>query len=156
MCLRGRPTPIEPEAFKLVAALDTVLMVPALAGGGVLLWRRNVWGYIVAAIAGVQSSLYLLVLSINSIVVRRARPRGLARRNSDLDQPGGDNVGSDGAAVRARRETSGGVACWLVLERSGLASCSSPSSTARFGTWCLPRAWEISALAPSAASLSHL
>ena len=64
----GRPTPIAPEAFKLVAALDTVLIVPALAGGGVLLWRRNVWGYVIAAIAGVQSSLYLLVLSINSIV----------------------------------------------------------------------------------------
>ena len=64
----GRPTPIEPEVFKLVAALDTVLIVPALASGGVLLWRRNAWGYVVAAITGVQSSLYLLVLSINSIV----------------------------------------------------------------------------------------
>ena len=50
----GRPTPIAPEAFKLVAALDTVLMVPALAVGGVLLWRRNAWGYVIAAIAGVQ------------------------------------------------------------------------------------------------------
>ena len=64
----GRPTPVAPEAFKLVAALDTVLMVPALAGGGVLLWRRNAWGYVIAPIAGVQGSLYLLVLSINSIV----------------------------------------------------------------------------------------
>jgi hypothetical protein len=64
----GRPTPVAPEAFKLVAALDTVLMVPTLVGGGVLLWRRNVWGCVIAAIAGVQSSLYLLVLSINSIV----------------------------------------------------------------------------------------
>jgi hypothetical protein len=64
----GRPTPVEPEAFKLVAALDTVLMVPALAGGGLLLWRRNPWGYVISAIAGVQGSLYLMVLSINSIV----------------------------------------------------------------------------------------
>jgi len=64
----GRPTPVEPEAFKLVAALDTAIMVPALALGGVLLWRRNAWGYVVAAIAGVQGSLYLLVLSINSVV----------------------------------------------------------------------------------------
>jgi len=64
----NQPTPVEPEAFKLVAALDTVLMVPALAGGGVLLWRRNAWGYVIAPIAGVQGSLYLLVLSINSIV----------------------------------------------------------------------------------------
>ena len=37
----GQPTPIEPEAFKLVAALDITIMVPALALGGVLLWRRN-------------------------------------------------------------------------------------------------------------------
>jgi hypothetical protein len=64
----GQPTPIEPEAFKLVAALNITIMVPALALGGVLLWRRNAWGYIVAAIAGIQGSLYLLVLSVNSAV----------------------------------------------------------------------------------------
>lgn len=40
----GRPTPVEPEAFKLVAALDTSIMVPLLAVGGVLLWRRSAWG----------------------------------------------------------------------------------------------------------------
>ena len=64
----GQPTPVEPEAFKLVAALDITIMVPALAFGGVLLWRRRAWGYIVAAIAGIQGSLYLLVLSTNSVV----------------------------------------------------------------------------------------
>ncbi len=64
----GRPTLIEPESFRLVAALDITIMVPALASGGVLLWRRNAWGYIVAAIAGIQGSLYLLVLSTNSVV----------------------------------------------------------------------------------------
>lgn len=62
----GRPTPVEPEAFKLVAALDTSIMVPALAFGGVLLWRRSIWGVVVAGIAGVQASLYLLVLALNS------------------------------------------------------------------------------------------
>jgi hypothetical protein len=65
----GRPTPVEPEVFKLVAALDITIMAPALALGGILLWRRNAWGYIVAAIAGIQGSLYLLVLSINSVVM---------------------------------------------------------------------------------------
>jgi hypothetical protein len=64
----GRPTPIEPEAFKLVAALDTVLMAPALVGGGILLWQRKPWGYVICAIAGVQASLYLLVLSINTMI----------------------------------------------------------------------------------------
>jgi len=69
-----RPTSIAPEAFKLVAALDTVLMVPIFVTGGILLWRRNAWGYIVSAIAGVQGSLYLLVLTVNSII---AVARGL-------------------------------------------------------------------------------
>ena len=59
---------METEAFKLATALNTTIMVPALAFGGVLLWRRSAWGYIVAAIAGIQDSLYLLVLSINSAV----------------------------------------------------------------------------------------
>ena len=70
-----------PEAFKLVAGLDTVLMVPALAGGGVLLWRRHAWGYVISAIAGIQGSLYLLVLSINSIIFV---VRGLAQRPGEL------------------------------------------------------------------------
>jgi hypothetical protein len=64
----GRPTPVDPEAFKLVAALDTVLMVPALSIGGVLLWHRHAWGYVVSTIAGVQGSLYLWVLSINALI----------------------------------------------------------------------------------------
>jgi hypothetical protein len=81
----GRPTPFEPEAFQLVAALDITIMVPALASGGVLLWRRNAWGYIVAAIAGIQGSLYLLVLSINSVVLII---RGLAEAPGELFQWG--------------------------------------------------------------------
>lgn len=65
----GHPTPVDPEAFRLVAALDLSLMVPALTSGGVLLWRRRPWGYIIAAIAGIQGSLYLLVLSVNGVVL---------------------------------------------------------------------------------------
>ena len=64
----GRPTPVEREAFKLVAALDTSIMVPLMAFGGVLLLRRRPWGGIVAGIAGIQGSLYLILLSVNSIV----------------------------------------------------------------------------------------
>jgi len=77
----GRPTPVEPEAFRLAAALDLSLMVTALTFGGVLLWRRSSWGYVVAAIAGIQGSLYLVVLSVNSIV---AVHRGLARAPGEL------------------------------------------------------------------------
>jgi len=69
----GRPTPVPEESFRLVAALDLTLMVPALALGGVLLWRRSPWGFVIAAAAGVQASMYLTVLTLNSaiaIVVR--------------------------------------------------------------------------------------
>jgi len=77
----GRPTPVEPDAFRLVAALDLSLMVPAFASGGVLLWRRRPWGVVLAAIAGVQGSLYLAVLSINSLI---AIQRGLAMWPGEL------------------------------------------------------------------------
>jgi hypothetical protein len=77
----GRPTPIEPEAFKVVAAVDLAVMVPALTCGGVLLWKRHSWGYIVAPIAGIQSSVYLFVLSLNSYI---AIARGLATAPGEL------------------------------------------------------------------------
>ena len=77
----GRPTPVDPDAFRLVAALDLSLMVPALVSGGVLLWRRRPWGLVVAAIAGVQGSLYLAVLSINSLIAIR---RGLTTSPGEL------------------------------------------------------------------------
>jgi hypothetical protein len=68
----GRATPVESEVFKLVAALDLSIMVPLLATGGVLLWRRRPWGYVIAAMAGAQASVYLLVLAINaSIAIHR-------------------------------------------------------------------------------------
>jgi hypothetical protein len=56
-------------------------MVTGLMFGGALLWRRNSWGYIVAGVAGIQASLYLLVLSINSIV---AIHRGLVKAPGEL------------------------------------------------------------------------
>lgn len=77
----GRATPVAPEAFKLVAALDLSMMVTALVVGGVLLWRRRAWGYVIAAIAGIQGALYLMVLSVNSLV---AIDRGLAEAPGEL------------------------------------------------------------------------
>jgi hypothetical protein len=64
----GRPTPVEPEAFKVVAAIDLSIIVPLLVFGGILLWRRNAWGYVIAAIASILSTLYLILLSVNSLV----------------------------------------------------------------------------------------
>jgi hypothetical protein len=77
----GRPTPIEPEAFKVVAALDLCLMVPALACGGVMLWRRRPAGYLVATVAAIQGALYLLVLSVNAAIAIR---RGVAAAPGEL------------------------------------------------------------------------
>jgi hypothetical protein len=39
----GRPTPIDPEAFKIVAALDLLWLAPALAGDGTLLSKQRPW-----------------------------------------------------------------------------------------------------------------
>jgi hypothetical protein len=70
----GWPTPVPAEIFKLVAALDLSLMAPPLIAGGVLLWRQRPWGHVISALAGIQASLYLLVLSAGSLV---AVQRGL-------------------------------------------------------------------------------
>ena len=77
----GRPTPVEPEAFTLVAALDLSLMVPALTIGGVLIWKWEPWGFLIAAIASIQGALYLFVLSVNSAI---AIQRGLADAPGEL------------------------------------------------------------------------
>lgn len=69
-----RPTPVEPDAFRLVASLDLTIMVPAMSIGGALLWRHRPWGFLLIPIAGIQSTLYLVVLTAASIV---AIARGL-------------------------------------------------------------------------------
>lgn len=92
----GRPTPVEPEAFQVVAALDLAVMVPALTVGGVLIWRRQPWGYVIAAIASIQGALYLLVLSVNSIVAIR---RGLVPAPGELPVWGALMLFTTGVAV---------------------------------------------------------
>jgi hypothetical protein len=77
----GRVTPIAPEAFKVVAALDLCLMVPALIAGGVLTWKRRPWGFVIATLASIQGALYLLVLATNTLVLIQ---RGLARSPGEL------------------------------------------------------------------------
>jgi len=62
----GSPLPVEEEAFRLVAALDLTVVAPALTIGGVLLWMRRAWGYVIAPVAAVQGFIYLLVLTVNS------------------------------------------------------------------------------------------
>ena len=56
------------------------IMVPLMAIGGMLLWRRNRWGGMVAGIAGIQGSLHLIVLSVNSGVAAGDRRATVDRR----------------------------------------------------------------------------
>ena len=77
----GRPTPVEPEAFKVAAALDLSLMVPSMLVGGVLLWQRTPAGFLLSTIASIQGALYLWVLVVNSRIALR---RGLATSPGEL------------------------------------------------------------------------
>jgi hypothetical protein len=56
----GHPTGI-------VYALDLSLLVPVLALGGIWLWRRKAWGYILAAMSLIKGATYTLVLTITSL-----------------------------------------------------------------------------------------
>jgi hypothetical protein len=77
----GRPTPVDPEAFKIVAALDLLWLIPTLAAGGTLLWKCRPWGFVLGPAAAVQAALYLLVLSVNATIAIR---RGLAAFPGEL------------------------------------------------------------------------
>lgn len=77
----GRPIATGVEPFKIVAALDLTIMVPALALGGTLLWRGARWGLVVAAAASVQAALYLVVLALNALLLAR---RGFAEWPGDF------------------------------------------------------------------------
>ena len=68
----GHAPPIDAEAFKLVAALDLTLIVPILIVSAALLWFGHVHGAWVGAAAGIQASLYLTVLSVNSVLAIRS------------------------------------------------------------------------------------
>jgi hypothetical protein len=75
----GHAPPIDADAFKLVAALDLTVMVPILIVSGGLLWFRSPDGCWFGGAAGVQASMYLTVLSVNS---------ALAVRTGDIDAAG--------------------------------------------------------------------
>lgn len=59
--MTGHPTGI-------VYALDLSLLVPVLLLGGIWIWRREAWGYILAAMSLIKGATYTLVLSVNSLI----------------------------------------------------------------------------------------
>ncbi len=67
----GRDLPVDEENFRVVAALDLGLIVPALLAGGVLLWRRHRLGFVIAPMAAIQGATYLTVLAVNALVMFR-------------------------------------------------------------------------------------
>ena len=52
-----------PEALHVIFAVDTALLAPALAGAGVLLWRRTRWGVPAAVAANVLAAVYQVALA---------------------------------------------------------------------------------------------
>lgn len=108
----GRPTPARPEVFKLVAALDLTMMAIPLVAAGVLLWGRHPWGYVLSSLTGIQSALYLMVLSVNSLV---AVKQGLAQAPGELPVWGPLAVGTAAAML-------------VLLAHAGPARSSSVSS----------------------------
>ncbi|MDJ1006384.1 MAG: hypothetical protein QNJ13_01045 [Paracoccaceae bacterium] len=67
--LLGVVLPIDEPVFRLVAAIDLVLLVPVLLAGGGLLLRRAPWGPPLASMAATLGALYLTVLTTNSAVL---------------------------------------------------------------------------------------
>ena len=53
----------------IVYALDLSLLTPAMALGGIWLWRREPWGFILAAMSLIKGATYTLVLTVNSLLV---------------------------------------------------------------------------------------
>ena len=68
----GLPTPVETDAFRLVAALDLSVLAPMFIGGGLLLFRGRPWGSVLAPVASIQGTIYLSVLALNSVLAIRA------------------------------------------------------------------------------------
>lgn len=58
--LSGHPT-------SMVFALDLTLVVPLFILGGIWLWNRKPWGYVLGVIANVKGVLYMLVLVLGTI-----------------------------------------------------------------------------------------
>lgn len=59
--MTGHPTGI-------VYALDLSLLVPVLIIGGVWIWRREAWGFVLAAMSLIKGATYTLVLTFNSLL----------------------------------------------------------------------------------------
>jgi len=61
--------PVEAAAFRLVAVLDLVIIVNMMLISGIALLRKKMIAFIIGPIIGIQGSLYLLILAVNSLLI---------------------------------------------------------------------------------------
>jgi hypothetical protein len=64
-------------AVHLVYVLDLTLLVPGLAIGGLLLWRRSAWGWVAGTAMSVLGAVYLLNLFVSGVFQARAGVPGV-------------------------------------------------------------------------------
>ena len=68
-CVRFISTGQPPASPSLIFALDLSFVVPNMILGAVLLWRRQAWGYVLAALMLVKGITYGAVLSWSATVI---------------------------------------------------------------------------------------
>lgn len=78
MVFRGVIPNVGEAPFRLVATADLTLLVPGMMLGGVWLWQKRAWGYVVAALAAVQGALYTTSLIGGSLANVAAGTPGAA------------------------------------------------------------------------------
>lgn len=68
-CVNFILTGVVPEVPSLIFALDLSFVIPASILGGILLWQRRAWGFVLAALMLVKGATYGLVLATNTILI---------------------------------------------------------------------------------------
>ncbi|NBC08852.1 MAG: hypothetical protein GVY26_16800 [Bacteroidetes bacterium] len=58
-----------PETPSVIFALDLTIVVPASLLAGLLLWRRNTWGYLLAVLMSVKALTYGIVLTVMTVYI---------------------------------------------------------------------------------------
>lgn len=76
----GKTIDAGPDAMRLIATMDLTVIVPSMISGGVLLWLRRPWGYVVAALGSVLGATYALVLTASTLVGWRMGLPGMAEQ----------------------------------------------------------------------------
>jgi hypothetical protein len=65
----GNNLPSEEPIFRLIASLDITFMITGFILSGIFIIKRKDYGYTIGAIIGLQGFLYLIVLSMNSVLI---------------------------------------------------------------------------------------